>query len=39
VKRSVWLGRVALTSQDGPSNAPGREACGAYADHYLPDGS
>ena len=36
VKRSVWLGQLALTSADGPRTASGGEACGAYIDHYLP---
>ena len=35
VTRTIWLGTVALTSQDGPKTSA--EACGEYIDHYEID--
>jgi hypothetical protein len=34
VKRSVWLGTVALSSEDEPAHAELSAACGDYVDHY-----
>ncbi len=36
VERSVWLGRVALTSTAGARDIRLEDQCGEYVDHYLP---